>query len=539
MKSWQQIITEAKSKREKELEQRVSELGDVPQSLKGKDKKQKSKKKSKKSEYTKYLEKQLEYKKQKYEDQKKRQIEKLKERGVKSHTERAKEAIRGIKYQSVGYKDPGATADAKAISNVGSALKGIGTAAYHGVRALQQKKKNELEAQKAKETQPEKKEPKKSGRPPMASKESGEVQKPTNISKQISGTPERKKLVPSTKRLMPATKKLPPSGGSYDGPQRGSGMTLGQRARRNPELKKKLISTRNQTESYSNWREEFEFIAEVEKYDNNKKDKKEIIDVMNGKKNKITINPTFSEEKDDEGGMVYSELSTMERAIKALRNKIKSPNQQLPAWVQSKITKAADYIGTASDYIQSGEKVDESADDLNEIAPIVSGLARVAASSATRSAATGAASSSLKKRLTQKAGELALDKVKTDIQNKFTNNQSDPILSSPNEPITKDDSESSAYRKIISKVAGIRESKSPSWTRKEGKNKNGGLNEKGRKSYERENPGSDLKRPQPEGGSRRDSFCARMKGMKKKLTSAKTANDPDSRINKSLRAWNC
>ena len=77
------------------------------------------------------------------------------------------------------------------------------------------------------------------------------------------------------------------------------------------------------------------------------------------------------------------------------------------------------------------------------------------------------------------------------------------------------------------------------WQRKEGKNQKGGLNEKGRKSYERENPGSDLKAPQPEGGSRRDSFCARMKGMKRKLTSAKTANDPDSRINKSLRAWNC
>jgi len=77
------------------------------------------------------------------------------------------------------------------------------------------------------------------------------------------------------------------------------------------------------------------------------------------------------------------------------------------------------------------------------------------------------------------------------------------------------------------------------WQRKEGKNPKGGLNEKGRKSYEREHPGSNLQRPQPEGGSRRDSFCARMKGMKKKLTSAKTANDPDSRINKSLRAWNC
>jgi len=36
-----------------------------------------------------------------------------------------------------------------------------------------------------------------------------------------------------------------------------------------------------------------------------------------------------------------------------------------------------------------------------------------------------------------------------------------------------------------------------------------------------------------------DEACARMKGMKKKLTSAKTARDPDSRINKSLRAWNC
>ena len=81
--------------------------------------------------------------------------------------------------------------------------------------------------------------------------------------------------------------------------------------------------------------------------------------------------------------------------------------------------------------------------------------------------------------------------------------------------------------------------KEGAWQRKEGKNKTGGLNEKGRKSYERENPGSDLKAPQPEGGSRKKSFCARMGGMKKKLTSAKTANDPDSRINKALRKWKC
>ena len=78
------------------------------------------------------------------------------------------------------------------------------------------------------------------------------------------------------------------------------------------------------------------------------------------------------------------------------------------------------------------------------------------------------------------------------------------------------------------------------WTKKSGKSASGGLNEKGRKSYERENPGSDLKAPSKKvGNPRRKSFCARMKGMKKKLTSAKTARDPDSRINKSLRAWNC
>ena len=81
---------------------------------------------------------------------------------------------------------------------------------------------------------------------------------------------------------------------------------------------------------------------------------------------------------------------------------------------------------------------------------------------------------------------------------------------------------------------------SAAWQRKSGKSKEGGLNEKGRKSYERQNPGSDLKAPSKKvGNPRRKSFCARMRGMKKKLTSAKTARDPDSRINKSLRAWNC
>ena len=83
----------------------------------------------------------------------------------------------------------------------------------------------------------------------------------------------------------------------------------------------------------------------------------------------------------------------------------------------------------------------------------------------------------------------------------------------------------------------------PAWTRKEGKNPSGGLNAKGRASYK----GGTLKPPvsakqaksSPKAAARRKSFCARMSGMKSKLTSAKTANDPNSRINKSLRKWDC
>ena len=85
--------------------------------------------------------------------------------------------------------------------------------------------------------------------------------------------------------------------------------------------------------------------------------------------------------------------------------------------------------------------------------------------------------------------------------------------------------------------------KSPSWQRKEGKDPKGGLNAKGRASYNRET-GGNLKAPAPnpktkKDAGRRKSFCARMQGMKEKLTSEKTKNDPNSRINKSLRAWQC
>lgn len=87
--------------------------------------------------------------------------------------------------------------------------------------------------------------------------------------------------------------------------------------------------------------------------------------------------------------------------------------------------------------------------------------------------------------------------------------------------------------------------KTAAWQRKEGKSKSGGLNEAGRRSLRRQ--GKNIKRPvsakqakkSPKAAARRKSFCKRMMGMKKKLTSKKTANDPNSRINKALRKWDC
>lgn len=87
---------------------------------------------------------------------------------------------------------------------------------------------------------------------------------------------------------------------------------------------------------------------------------------------------------------------------------------------------------------------------------------------------------------------------------------------------------------------------SPAWQRKEGQNPEGGLNAAGRASYNRATGGK-LKPPvsrkqaarSPEAAARRKSFCARMEGAKRKLASAKTRADKNSRINKALRKWDC
>jgi hypothetical protein len=174
------------------------------------------------------------------------------------------------------------------------------------------------------------------------------------------------------------------------------------------------------------------------------------------KYNIATVHPgNFPESYDHEHSMARSELSTIVSAAKRLRKKMKGEGN-IEAWVQSKITKAADYLDSAADYIDSGE---------------------------------------------MKAEE-------------YSNWRADFGLSED-------------------------------WQKVNRKDKTDGLSSAAVKAYRRENPGSKLqtavteKKPKGKRAKRRASFCRRMSGMKDKLTSAKTARDPDSRINKALRRWNC
>ena len=83
------------------------------------------------------------------------------------------------------------------------------------------------------------------------------------------------------------------------------------------------------------------------------------------------------------------------------------------------------------------------------------------------------------------------------------------------------------------------------WQKVNRQDKTDGLSQKAVDAYRSENPGSKLqtavteKNPEGKRAERRKAFCSRMSGMKKRLTSAETARDPDSKINKALRRWNC
>jgi hypothetical protein len=483
MTYWEKYISEemTAAQKKKAAEQVMSDLtGKKKKNKKGKGKDKKS------SEYTEYLKKQLEYKKQKYEDQKRRQIEKLKEKSDKDTKSKVRSALSSAKYSTISYKDQDPTAYSKAIGNVGSAVGALAKAGVEALKSRREKKKAEKRAAEAKSKQPEKKEPGKPGRPKASG---GDIQQVSvrDVSNKkstsgLTGTPERKKLVPSTKRLPAASKRIAPSGGTpyqaAPSPQRQTGMSLGQRARRNPALKSALIKTR--MENYSDWREEFLFEVDEKA---NKVEKEKIIDVMKGK-NKIEMNPTVNEDhkeiasgkkKDDEGYMANVELDQMERAIKALRKKLKKSDTQLPAWVQSKITRAADYVDTASEYLQSEEGLSEEKEEkrycklcrreeakgecsygpsmwekytISEMAPVIAALGRVALGAGARTAAT----TGTRAAVTSAVKDIAKEKLKAGIQNSL-NRAGQKVQSSP-DSISPEDSGASVYRKALSNIVG-------------------------------------------------------------------------------------
>jgi hypothetical protein len=118
------------------------------------------------------------------------------------------------------------------------------------------------------------------------------------------------------------------------------------------------------------------------------------------------------EKKDDEGYMARNELDSIEKAIQSLRKSIKSGDQQLPAWVQSKITKAADYIDTASEYLESDEKVEESINPLKDPKTQIK-----------RSTGAGALTPSAAAKLGPKAQELQKQRAKQVDVPRFTNEE--------------------------------------------------------------------------------------------------------------------
>jgi hypothetical protein len=315
--------------------------------------------------------------------------------------------------------------------------------------------------------------------------------------------------------------------------------------------------------------------------------------------------------KDEEYSMARSELKTIHNALKRLEKKVGKGEGDLEAWVQSKITKAADYIDTAADYVASGEmeeqklvdkimdemkcwpgyekkgtqklfgkkynrcvkKEDVTIEDLdgNTFAEVVDLIKpepikgfKSQVDEATRlQAQTGNIIAvtlswrgkyySLKiffpqvKLPTRKEINDELQKVYPGC-NVVYHSVSDlqpgqPLIQAfgPQGGSAAKPGSNKNYVKPMGEEVEIEED----WQSVNRKDRTDGLSPEAVKAYRRENPGSKLqtavteKNPTGKRASRRKSFCSRMSGMKSKLTSAKTARDPDSNINKALRRWNC
>jgi len=312
---------------------------------------------------------------------------------------------------------------------------------------------------------------------------------------------------------------------------------------------------------------------------------------------KEAVMPSSGVEGDYEGDMARGELHAIIAHAQDLLNQI-GEKAELEAWVQSKITKAADYISSVHNYMQGQQHRMQSSgmnEQKNEIVKAVA--AHVGSKNPKKVRAHFAhdekAAEEIVKLAKSMEEQVQINELDSATYANYIRKASRDLvtgsinigagaLASENpelEPHEQEQAKIIAARagrfvakrgigidqalRLLNKRIGeknsdtarriatpsLNEAKSAAWQRKEGKDPEGGLNKKGVESYRRENPGSKLqtavttKPSKLKAGSkaakRRKSFCSRMKGMKAKLTSTKTARDPNSRINKSLRKWNC
>jgi hypothetical protein len=302
--------------------------------------------------------------------------------------------------------------------------------------------------------------------------------------------------------------------------------------------------------------------------------------------------------KDHEYSMARSELKTIADAIKRLQAKVGKGEGDLEAWVQSKITKAADYIDTAADYVASGEMEEacwsgykqvgmkkkgkkmvpncvpeQTIEDANgntfaEVVdvikpePIKGFKSQVDESTRIPAQSGNIIAITLLWRGKYYAVRMFFPQIKLPSRQEVTDEiqkvypgarvvhhsvsefaPGQPLIQAfgPQGGSTAKLGPNKNYVKPMGEEVEVNED----WQKVNRQDKTDGLSQAAVNAYRRENPGSKLqtavteKNPSGKRAKRRASFCRRMKGMKSKLTSAKTSRDPDSRINKALRRWNC
>jgi hypothetical protein len=249
---------------------------------------------------------------------------------------------------------------------------------------------------------------------------------------------------------------------------------------------------------------------------------------------------------DHEYSMARSEISTIIAAAKRLKKKMGKGEGSLEAWVQSKITKAADYLDTAADYVDSGE--------MKESVRVRRGILKGSEFQVKKSSGASALTPDAAAQLGPKAVELQkkraslvdlpkIRKESTTIEDANGNHYAEFIDIIKPEPLkpTKGIGGELLGESTLKTYQQFMED----WQSVNRKDKTDGLSQAAVDAYRRENPGSKLqtavteKKPKGKRAKRRANFCRRMKGMKSELTSAKTARDPDSKINKALRRWRC